>query len=91
MSQGTACGHEHGERWKARRRHSISGDLDRTLCRHPLRVNGRDATRSGIASIEVHRDPGPEGYREVRRLIGVATLALLAFPDVEMTLAEVFA
>ena len=42
-------------------------------------------------TVEVHRDPGPEGYREVRRLTGVATLALLAFADVEMTLAEVFA
>ena len=42
-------------------------------------------------AIEVHRDPGPEGYREVRRLIAPATLALLAFPDVQVTTAEIFA
>jgi hypothetical protein len=42
-------------------------------------------------AVEVHRDPGPDGHREVRRLIGPATLALLAFPDVQVTLAEIFA
>ena len=42
-------------------------------------------------AVEVHRDPGPDGYREVRRLTGPATLALLAFPDVQVTLAEIFA
>jgi hypothetical protein len=42
-------------------------------------------------AVEIHRDPGPEGYRELRRLTGPATLALLAFPDVQVTLAEIFA
>ena len=42
-------------------------------------------------AVEVHRDPGPEGYREVRRLTGPATLALLAFPDAAVTTAEIFA
>jgi Uma2 family endonuclease len=42
-------------------------------------------------AVEVHRDPGPEGYGEVRRLTGAATLALLAFPDVQVTTAEIFA
>jgi hypothetical protein len=42
-------------------------------------------------AVEVHRDPGPEGYREVRRLTGRATLALLAFPDAQVTTAEIFA
>ena len=42
-------------------------------------------------AVEVHRDPGLDGYRDVRRLTGPATLALPAFPDVEMTLAEIFA
>jgi hypothetical protein len=30
-------------------------------------------------------------YRDVRRLTGPATLALLAVPDVQVTTAEVFA
>jgi hypothetical protein len=42
-------------------------------------------------AVEVHRDPGPDGYREVRRLTGPATLALLAFPDAAVTTAEIFA
>jgi len=42
-------------------------------------------------AVEVHRDPAPEGYREVRRLTGPATLALLGFPDVQVTTAEIFA
>jgi Uma2 family endonuclease len=42
-------------------------------------------------AVEVHRDPGPEGYREVRRLTGPGTLALPAFPDVHVTTAEIFA
>jgi Uma2 family endonuclease len=33
-------------------------------------------------TVEVHRGPGPEGYREVSRVAGAATLALQAFPDV---------
>jgi Uma2 family endonuclease len=42
-------------------------------------------------AVEVHRDPGPEAYRDVRRLTGPATLALLAFPDLTVTTAEIFA
>jgi hypothetical protein len=43
-------------------------------------------------AIQVQRDPGPEGYREVRRLTAPATLALLlAFSDVQVTAAEIFA
>jgi Uma2 family endonuclease len=42
-------------------------------------------------AVEVHRDPGPEGYRDVRRLTDPATLAPLAFPDVQVTTAEIFA
>ena len=42
-------------------------------------------------AVEVHRDPGPEGYRDVRPLTGPATLALLAFPEVAVTTAEIFA
>jgi hypothetical protein len=34
---------------------------------------------------------GREGYREVRRLTAPATLALLAFSDVQVTPAEIFA
>ena len=42
-------------------------------------------------AVEVHRDPGPEGYREVRRLTGPERLTLLAFADVQVTTAEIFA
>jgi Uma2 family endonuclease len=42
-------------------------------------------------AVEVHRNPGPDGYRDVRRLTGPATLAVLAFPDVQVTTAEIFA
>ncbi len=42
-------------------------------------------------AIEVHRRPGPEGYRDVSRVAGTATLTLQAFPDVELTTTEIFA
>ena len=42
-------------------------------------------------AIEVYRGPGPEGYREVRRVSGTAALALHAFPDVALTTTEIFA
>jgi len=43
-------------------------------------------------SIEVHRIPGADGYRDVTRVAGpTSTVAPLAFPDVALTLAEVFA
>ena len=41
-------------------------------------------------SVEVHRAPDDGGYREVVRLTG-ASVSLLVFPDVSLTLAEVFA
>jgi Uma2 family endonuclease len=43
-------------------------------------------------SIEVHRVPGTDGYRDVTRVAGpVATVAPQAFPDVTLALTEVFA
>ena len=43
-------------------------------------------------SIEVHRTPHEDGYREVARVVGpTATVAPLAFPDVVLVLAEIFA
>jgi Uma2 family endonuclease len=42
-------------------------------------------------TVEVHRDPCPDGYRAVRRVAGAASLALQAFPDVEFSAADVFA
>ncbi len=43
-------------------------------------------------SIEVHRTPHADGYRDVTRVAGpVATVVLQAFPDVVLTLAEIFA
>ena len=42
-------------------------------------------------SIEVYRNPSPEGYRNVTRAANAAMVAPQAFPDVELTLAEIFA
>ena len=42
-------------------------------------------------SIEVHRTPDAGGYRDASRVTGAATVSLQAFPDVALTLAEVFA
>ena len=42
-------------------------------------------------AIEVYRGPGREGYRDVNRVTGTATLTLHAFPDVELTTTEIFA
>jgi Uma2 family endonuclease len=42
-------------------------------------------------TVEVHRNPGPDGYRDVARVAGAASLTLQAFPDVVLTLAEIFA
>ena len=42
--------------------------------------------------VEVHRIPQADGYREVVRVAEpTATVALQAFPDVVLTLAEIFA
>jgi Uma2 family endonuclease len=42
-------------------------------------------------TIEVHRDPGPEGYREVSLVSGAATLRPKSFPDVELRTTDIFA
>ena len=42
-------------------------------------------------SVEIYRNPGPTGYRDVTRATGTATLTLQAFPDVELTTTEIFA
>ena len=42
-------------------------------------------------AVEVYRNPGPDGYRGVTRVVAPATVTLQAFPDVELTLAEIFA
>jgi Uma2 family endonuclease len=43
-------------------------------------------------SIEVHRVPGADGYRNVARVAGpAATVAPQAFPDVTLALTEIFA
>lgn len=43
-------------------------------------------------SVEVHRTPHADGYRDVARVADpTATVALQAFPDVVLTLAEIFA
>ena len=41
--------------------------------------------------VEVYRTADPEGYRDVTRVAGTATLTLQAFPDVELTTTDVFA
>ena len=42
-------------------------------------------------AIEVNRTPVAEGYRDVSRVASAATFTLQAFPDVELTAAEIFA
>ena len=42
-------------------------------------------------SVEVHRAPDAGGYRDVSRVAGAGTVAVQAFPDVTLTLAEIFA
>ncbi|HEX2442069.1 MAG TPA: Uma2 family endonuclease [Methylomirabilota bacterium] len=42
-------------------------------------------------TIEVHRGPGPDGYRDVRLVTGQATLSPQAFPDVELSTTDIFA
>jgi Uma2 family endonuclease len=42
-------------------------------------------------TIEVHRGPGPDGYRDVRLVTGAATLSPQAFPDVALSTTEIFA
>jgi hypothetical protein len=41
--------------------------------------------------LEVHRSPEGRGYRDSRRLHGGDTIAPLAFPDVAISVAELFA
>ena len=42
-------------------------------------------------TVEVHRGPGPDGYRDVSLVAGVATLRPQAFPDVELSTTDIFA
>lgn len=42
-------------------------------------------------AVEVYRNRGTDGYRDVTHAAGSATVAPQAFPDVELTLAEIFA
>ena len=42
-------------------------------------------------SIEIHRGPGAEGYREVTRVAGDGAVAVQAFPDVVLAGREIFA
>jgi len=42
-------------------------------------------------AVEVHREPGSSGYRDVRRVAGAGSVALQAFPDVVLPLLEIFA
>ncbi len=46
---------------------------------------------SAAETVDVYREPGAEGYRDVTRVAGRATLTLHAFPDVELTTTEIFA
>ena len=42
-------------------------------------------------TVEIYRDPRPQGYRDVNRIAGSTTLTLDVFPDVTLTTAEIFA
>ena len=45
----------------------------------------------GAETVEMHRGPDPDGYREVRLVTGAATLTLGAFPDIELRTTDIFA
>jgi hypothetical protein len=42
-------------------------------------------------TVEVHRDPTADGYRDVRLVRGSADVSLQAFPDVMLRTADIFA
>ncbi len=42
-------------------------------------------------SIDLYRTPSADGYRDVSRVAGAATVTLQAFPDLGLTTAEIFA
>src|SRR5438876_7291516 len=42
-------------------------------------------------SVEVHRAGDADGYRDVSRVAGTGTVTVQAFPDVTLTLDEIFA
>ena len=42
-------------------------------------------------TVEVHRTPTATGYRDVSRVSSTGTVSLQAFPDVVLTLVEIFA
>ena len=42
-------------------------------------------------TVQVHRGPGPDGYRDVHLVAGASTLSLQAFPDVVLNTTEIFA
>jgi Uma2 family endonuclease len=42
-------------------------------------------------TVEVYRDPGADRYRTVHRVAGAAALSVQAFPDVELSAADIFA
>jgi Uma2 family endonuclease len=43
-----------------------------------------------VEAIEIYRGPDRDRYRDVSRIEGVATVTPQAFPDVALTLAEIF-
>ena len=45
----------------------------------------------GAESIEVYRGPHADGYRDGRRFVGAVTVSPQAFPDVVLSLTEIFA
>ena len=53
-------------------------------------IDHGDGTRVN-AAVEVYRKPAGDAYQDVSRVSGAATITPRAFPDVELTLAEIFA
>jgi len=49
------------------------------------------AIDAGAEAIEVYRAPAAAGYRNVARVTGEAAVNPGAFPDVRLTVAEIFA
>ena len=42
-------------------------------------------------TVEIHREPSADGYRDVRLVSGAAEIALQAFPDVLLRTTDIFA
>jgi Uma2 family endonuclease len=60
--------------------------------RYDRHVKGALYAEAGVRDywiVEVHRDPGPQGFERAERLTRGSILAPLAFPDVTLAVTDV--